>query len=231
MMPISFTVRSNIVSLEHVVLTFSSSFVGITPEQYDDYFNRYLEEEAPVTWPQRGTIIVSLTSPMGTASTLLPRRIGDNFPGNYFEWRFMSVHFWGENPQGEWTAQIQFRDTVGSIEFQVSRVTLYGTPTVPEAVSRIPSQCSAECDSTRGCAAVGAEFCDACAELRVSSTLECVSSCPEGLDERNGYCYNSTLPENACEVEAPSSISATRPFLLCNISLVALIIITLSLLF
>ena len=62
---------------------------------------------------------------------------------------------------------------------------------------------------------MGAEFCDACAQLRMASTLECIDACPEGLDQRNGYCYNSTLPENSCEAMAPeaedSMAVAVRP--------------------
>jgi hypothetical protein len=50
----------------------------------------------------------------------------------------------------------------------------------PDAVSRVPAICSPACDPTRGCAAPGAAYCDACAVLRVASILKCVLECPYG---------------------------------------------------
>ena len=52
----------------------------------------------------RGDIQVELVSPNGTKSILLPYRNYDfvNVEG-YDSWPFMSVHYWGENPQGTWT--------------------------------------------------------------------------------------------------------------------------------
>lgn len=224
----TFTVSSNIVSLEHVVLVFNQNFVGVTEEEYYTYVYDSIYYDVPITWSQRGYITVELTSPSGTNSTLLPRRRGDIFPGSYDNWPFMSVHFWGENPAGNWTVVVRFTDTSGSIQVQIPRVTFYGTSVVPEAVSRIPSQCSPECDPTRGCAAIGAEFCDACAELRIASSLECTSSCPEGLSERNGYCYNATQAESTCKAVkpvllTPSSAVIMQPLLLCTIFITMLL--------
>ena len=210
-MSVPFTVDSNIISLEHVVLTFSTSFVGISEEDYYQYVEDYTYYDRIPDWPERGTIIVVLDSPLGTTSILLPQRTGDIFPGRYDNWKLLSLHYWGENPAGEWTIRIQYTGVQGSLQVEFPRVTLYGTSTVPQAVSRIPPQCSEECDPTRGCANVGAEFCDACARLRVSSTLECTDSCPEGLSERNGYCYDATQPEALCEAEKPSSSTPTKP--------------------
>ena len=205
-MSVTFTVQStNIAFLEHVLLTFSSSFEGISEEDYQEYMYDYMYYDRPLEWPQRGAISVLLRSPSGTTSTLLPSRAPDIYPGRFEAWNFLSLHFWGEDPRGEWTIRVRFDDIRGTLRVEVPQVTLYGTSTVPEAVSRIPQQCSEQCDPTRGCANTGVEFCDACAGLRVSSTLECVSSCPEGLSQRNGYCYDSSLPEAACEAVAPPS--------------------------
>ncbi len=181
---------SGIVFLEHVIVTFSLYFVDISQELYDTYAAA-LENGEPVTWPERGLIQITLTSPSGTNSTILPTRYNDALPGNYTLWPLMSIHFWGENSAGTWTIQVYNLDTVGSIQVDVSNVTFYGTSKVPQAVSQIPTQCSSECDPTRGCAGSGAEFCDACAELRIASTLECTSSCPDGTTERSGYCHDT----------------------------------------
>ena len=203
----TFSVNSNIGFLEHVVLVFTVSFVGVSEDDYYQYMDDYYSN-GQIIWPERGRVLVDLTSPSGTTSRLLPRRLFDIFPDVYIDWPLMSVHFWGEDPAGTWTITVTFFDTVGSIEVEVPRVTLYGTSEVPQAVSRIPAQCSSECDPTRGCAASEAEFCDACAQLRLASTLQCVSSCPEGLTERNGYCYNTSRSEASCDAETPTPSSA-----------------------
>ena len=105
------------------------SFDEITEYDYMYYqfmYKWYYGDDDLITWPERGYVQVSLTSPSGTTSTLLPRRIGDIFPGSYDDWPFLAVHFWGENPAGTWRINIRFDGTVGSIHVQVPRVTLYG---------------------------------------------------------------------------------------------------------
>lgn len=155
---------------------------------------------------QRGKFEVILTSPAGTKSTLLPLRPPDYLVEGFDLWPLMSVHFWGENPGGKWT--ITVHNTNSHSPFHPSRVTIpkvvfYGTSSVPQAVQRIPANCSVECDATRGCAAEGARYCDACAELRVASTLECVSSCPRGTTERSGYCVDGSAGEKRCTKKFP----------------------------
>ncbi len=108
----------------------------------------------------------------------------------------MSVHFWGEDPSGNWTLSVIFRVS-GSADVSGVNVILYGTSEVPEAVSNIPSQCDAAC--ARGCAGPGPQNCDACVDLRDAETLECISQCPAGYTERNWYCYNASIPEPFCE--------------------------------
>ena len=72
----------------------------------------------------------------------------------------------------------------------------YGVSSVPESVANIPDECHSDC--RRGCAQEGSEFCDACVNLRNAYTLECIDTCPLGYTERNGYCYDSTLPTRVC---------------------------------
>ena len=77
-------------------------------------------------------------------------------------------------------------------------VTFYGTSEIPEAVQRIPAECDPAC--AQGCAAAGPEFCDVCANLRNASSLECIDECASGYIQRNGYCYDPTLPEPMCNI-------------------------------
>ena len=54
----------------------------------------------------RGNIMVILTSPSGTRSTLLFPRPRDTLGQRFDAWPFLSVHFWGESPVGTWTLEV-----------------------------------------------------------------------------------------------------------------------------
>jgi subtilisin-like proprotein convertase family protein len=154
--------------LEHVVVIISASAINQS---------------------SRGHIQIKVTSPSGTNSTLLEQRPYDKEPGEYRYWPFMSVHFWGENPIGEWNLAI-YTDSlanVSEVEFH-----FYGVSTTPEAVANIPDQCHSDC--RRGCAREGSNFCDSCLNLRNASTLECTDDnmCTHGYTRCNGYCYDAS---------------------------------------
>ena len=54
----------------------------------------------------RGNVMIILTSPSGTKSNLLFPRERDTLADSFDEWPFLSVHFWGEAPQGTWTLEV-----------------------------------------------------------------------------------------------------------------------------
>ena len=148
----------------------------------------------------RGDLQIELTSPSQTLSILVSPRPKDDVDRadgtGYIDWPFMSVMFWGEDPAGEWTLIIKasgqnYGAIVSKVEFQ-----FYGVSEVPEAVANIPAQCHSDC--RRGCAREGSNYCDSCVNLRNAYTLECVDDCPLGYTERNGYCYNASLPIKEC---------------------------------
>lgn len=178
---------SDVVFLEHVILTISLSLdIGDYQSYYD---GEYYEDPSVIdqSGPRRGDISLSLSSPSGTTSVLLPKRHGDyvNNEG-YDNWPFMSRHFWGESPVGTWTISLSFTSTAGSVSLSQFYLTLYGTASVPKAVARIPSKCSSQC--ARGCAAKGDSYCDSCKNFRLPSSLRCVASCPAGHCAISGYC-------------------------------------------
>ena len=188
--------------LEHVVVQISTTFVGIDADYYIDnvyyelfsdyyYYSTYYSDQY---MPNRGDIQIELTSPQGTMSILLPYREKDSWPGDYNNWPFMSVHFWGEDPSGDWTLSVIYRGSSGRLLVSDVEFTFYGTTSIPAVISRIPAQCDDAC--ARGCAAAGAEFCDACRLFRDAETLECVDSCANGLIERSRYCYNASKAED-----------------------------------
>ena len=195
----------NIGYLEHVVVQVSLAFQGVDVDGYIDndvysnlyddfydYSNHYYDN----VMPNRGDIQLELTSPLRTTSILLPYRIRDSWPGNYTKWPFMSVHFWGESPTGDWTLTVTNRGSNGTVEVSDLQFIFYGTTVTPRVISRIPDQCDDAC--ARGCAATGPEFCDSCRQFRDATTLECMDNCPADFDVRSGYCYNASQPEPEC---------------------------------
>ena len=179
--------------------------------------------------PKRGDIQVELLSPMGTRSILLPFRKFDSVPykslsklmsvldfppdevelyarEGYIDWPFMSVHFWGEDPSGEWTLKFLYRGN-HSATFEDLNVTFYGTVERPEAVVDY-SECHSACSG--GCArGGGSEFCHSCRNLRHAETLECIDECPSGFELLNGYCYDPSRNESEC-LKLPDGMAAKQ---------------------
>lgn len=70
---------------------------------------KYLEHvQAKITLLRgiRGSIYIFLISPMGTRSRLLDKRPNDDSRAGFHSWPFMTVHNWGENPNGVWKLEI-----------------------------------------------------------------------------------------------------------------------------
>ena len=67
----------------------------------------------------RGKIEITLVSPSGMTSPLLSLRLHDDVRDGRLSWTFKSVHFWGENPIGQWTLQFRsiFHSDTGKINF------------------------------------------------------------------------------------------------------------------
>lgn len=71
---------------------------------------RYLEHvQAKITlkYQPRGALKVSLISPLGTISHLLFPRPRDTEEISFNAWPFLSVHYWGERPAGQWRLVVQ----------------------------------------------------------------------------------------------------------------------------
>ena len=74
----------------------------------------YLEHVQSIitlTSSRRGEIQIFLTSPAGTKSTLLQRRVRDTSTEGFTEWSFMTTHNWGEMSLGTWTLEVENGDS------------------------------------------------------------------------------------------------------------------------
>ena len=151
----------------------------------------------------RGKIEILLKSPAGTKSTLLKSRIYDSVTQGFDNWPFMSIHFWGESPLGEWQLSITSLDhttaTVHSVEF-----VFYGTKDAPPFLDCIPDECHSECVST--CASDKSSGCDTCKHYRVRDTWDCVAECPPGYypDDEYRICLSCSVNCNLCSSAHPS---------------------------
>nr|XP_054959229.1 proprotein convertase subtilisin/kexin type 4 isoform X7 [Pan paniscus] len=67
----------------------------------------HVQAQLTLSYSRRGDLEISLTSPMGTRSTLVAIRPLDVSTEGYNNWVFMSTHFWDENPQGVWTLGLE----------------------------------------------------------------------------------------------------------------------------
>ncbi|XP_050403220.2 furin-like protease kpc-1 isoform X2 [Patella vulgata] len=70
-------------------------------------FLEHVQVIIALTHKRRGDVIIYITSPSGTKSKLLPKRPNDRQEGEFKNWPFLSVHFWGEDPNGRWTLEIE----------------------------------------------------------------------------------------------------------------------------
>lgn len=76
-----------------------------------------------LTSTNRGSMHIALTSPMGTRSVLLQPRMNDDSQDGIQNWPFMTVHSWGEKPQGKWAVHVA--KTRRSVKAVLQSITLY----------------------------------------------------------------------------------------------------------
>ena len=220
------TEEANVSSLEHVIVSLSLSLLLSSQDpifNLTDYYAAQENDEVAIyDWlrsphPRRGDVELTLTSPSGTRSTLLPFRDFDfvNDEG-YDDWPFMSVHFWGETPVGTWALRTSYRSTSGRV--YLTNVTLTGF-----GVYERPPQQDVNrgvCESCqRGC---WEGVCDVCVQLRYNETLQCVGSCTNGTTEYNGYCIAGDV------VYPPPTDSTARTTMVILVSVAAVVVATLT---
>ena len=78
-----------------------------------------------ITHPYRGDLAITLVAPSGKQSRLAERH--DDSGDDYSDWKFMSVHHWGENVAGVWTVKVADRRPGNAGTLNVVRVDFFGT--------------------------------------------------------------------------------------------------------
>ncbi|KAF7992328.1 hypothetical protein HCN44_001653 [Aphidius gifuensis] len=77
--------------------------------EYSVNYLEHVQAVITVNASRRGDLELFLTSPMGTRSMILSRRIHDDDNRDGFtKWPFMTTHTWAEYPQGTWLLEISF---------------------------------------------------------------------------------------------------------------------------
>lgn len=101
---------------------------------------------ATIRFGKRGDLKLTLFSPSGTASVLLPPRPQDYNPNGFHKWPFLTVQVWGEDPRGTWTLMVESVSTNRNIggTFHDWSLLLYGTaepaqPTDPRHPAASPA--------------------------------------------------------------------------------------------
>lgn len=69
-------------------------------------FLEHVQSKVTLNASRRGDLHIYLISPLGTRSTLLAQRPNDSAEQGFKNWPFMTVHSWGEPPNGNWTLEV-----------------------------------------------------------------------------------------------------------------------------
>ncbi|XP_044017340.1 furin-like protease 1, isoforms 1/1-X/2 isoform X2 [Aphidius gifuensis] len=96
-------------------------------------FLEHVQAKISLMASRRGDLMITLTSPQGTKSTLLAKRSNDISKAGFHQWPFMSVHTWGERPHGTWRLVIHNEGRyLGRATLHEWALIFYGTATVPD---------------------------------------------------------------------------------------------------
>ncbi|UYV72888.1 Fur2 [Cordylochernes scorpioides] len=87
----------------HTPLEVSINTDGCRDTTSEVNFLEHVQVVLSLNFHPRGSLHIQLVSPSGTRSSLLLPRPYDTDQHALTDWPFLSVHFWGEAPQGTWT--------------------------------------------------------------------------------------------------------------------------------
>ncbi|XP_061789194.1 proprotein convertase subtilisin/kexin type 5b isoform X2 [Nerophis lumbriciformis] len=190
-----------------------------------------------ITHPRRGDLSINLTSPSGTKSQLLAKRLFDHSMEGFKNWEFMTTHCWGEKAAGDWVLEIydspsQLRSQKVPGKLKEWSLVLYGTSVHPYSSLRSDKPrstdmltpideeeeyngpCDSECNES-GCEGPGPHHCIDCLHFFLkfkNNTRMCVSECPSSFfrDDRRRCKKCSSLCET-CVGSRSDQCTTCRP--------------------
>ena len=180
------TLGANVVATPGHPLNIKVTFATDCVVTYIEHTQAFVTLRLPAG--QRKDLSITLTSPQGTKSILLPNRRQDKHRDGLHHWPFMTLHTWGEKPSGgDWLFTVSTTKGAKAILLGLELV-VHGTQGTPRALRDVPvqSECDPECKG--GCSASGPEFCDDCKNVRIASSLACVVTCPLGTFQNHHMC-------------------------------------------
>uniref|UniRef100_A0A672FUZ3 Furin (paired basic amino acid cleaving enzyme) b n=1 Tax=Salarias fasciatus TaxID=181472 RepID=A0A672FUZ3_SALFA len=140
----------------------------------------HVQARLTLSHSQRGKLAIHLISPLGTRSTLLFPRPNDFSAEGFNDWAFMTTHSWDEDPQGEWTLEIENVAANGRDYGVLSQFTLILWGTGPSAVN--PSSPDFPRPSNNSCKTFDAQqICIECSPGFSLFLQGCVKLCPPGF--------------------------------------------------
>uniref|UniRef100_A0A1A8GTN9 Furin (Paired basic amino acid cleaving enzyme) b n=1 Tax=Nothobranchius korthausae TaxID=1143690 RepID=A0A1A8GTN9_9TELE len=140
----------------------------------------HIQARLTLSHNQRGKLAIHLISPLGTRSTLLFPRPNDYSSEGFNDWAFMSTHSWDEDPQGEWTLEIENVAPHERDYGVLSQFTLILWGTGPNVVN--PSSPDFPRPSNNSCKTFDAQqICIECSPGFSLFLQGCVKLCPPGF--------------------------------------------------
>ena len=97
-------VTSNTRTIDTDIPDNSAQGVSDTVTINDGLKIEHVEVYVDIDHVYRGDLVITLTSPSGTESTLAQKQSDSN--KNYRNWMFSTVHNWDENSAGNWTLKV-----------------------------------------------------------------------------------------------------------------------------
>jgi subtilisin-like proprotein convertase family protein len=185
----------------------------------------------------RGSLVINLTSPSGTTSTMLPARPLDSSSQGFSQWPFMSVQYWGENPAGVWRVEIEDKSVnpkmtgISNSALLDWSVVLHGTTTDPLAKQDLkisslfedrgysslssarpptadgPKNCHLSCKTCHGSRV---DDCGSCFSGYFFHNSQCKLSCPAGFLPMNDTMTCITCPPKCMKCTSPSTCSSCQ---------------------
>lgn len=183
----------------------------------------HVQVQLSLSYSRRGDLEISLTSPMGTRSTLVAIRPLDASGQGYNSWIFMSTHFWDEDPRGSWTLGLENKGyyfNTGTLYRYT--LLLYGTaedmtarPPGPQVTSSACVQRDTEglCQECHSPAYILGHLClSHCPPRYFNHTQQAVTAGPGGLDapalQMCSSCHSSCY---TCRGSSPLDCTSCPP--------------------